>query len=190
MERKKTAEKKGKLTEVIILPEGVNGEIEGNEIILKKDGLESRKKVDLLKIKLSKREREIIIESDRQTKRERRMIGTIKAHILNMLNGLDKKFVYKMEICYLHFPMTVTIDKEKGEIVIKNFLGENKPRIAKILQNVDVKVEKNIIVVESHDKEAAGQTAANIEKTTKIKNRDRKKFQDGIFMTEKCGEAI
>jgi large subunit ribosomal protein L6 len=71
----------------------------------------------------------------------------------------------------VHFPIAVS--KEGKNILIKNFLGENKLRKAKILDNADVKIEKDIIKIESFNKEAAGQTAANIEKATAEKRKHK-----------------
>lgn len=53
-----------------------------------------------------------------------------------------------------------------------------------------MKIEKDVIKIESFNKEAAGQTAANIEKTTMVRAKDRRVFQDGIFITEKYGKEI
>jgi large subunit ribosomal protein L6 len=121
-------------------------------------------------------------------KRERKFVMATKAHIENMKEGVQKKFVYKLQICFVHFPMNVSVDKTNHVLVINNFLGEKKERRAKILPNTDVKIEGDTVTVESPDIEAAGQTAANMEVTTHIRNRDRRVFQDGIWITEKPGE--
>ena len=84
--------------------------------------------------------------------------------------------------------MNVALDK--NEIIVKNFLGEKIPRRALVLPNVKVKVEKDIITVESHDKEKAGQTASNIESSTRITDKDRRVFMDGIWMIEKAGKEL
>ena len=75
----------------------------------------------------------------------------------------------------------------KGDtFTVNNYFGERVPRTAKILNNVDVKVSnKTEITVTGIDKEAVGQTAANIERCTTVKNRDRRVFQDGIYLLNK-----
>jgi large subunit ribosomal protein L6 len=66
-------------------------------------------------------------------------------------------------------------------------LGEKIPRYANIISGVEINVKGQEITITSHDIEAAGQTAANIEKATKVRNRDRRIFQDGIYIVEKPG---
>jgi len=39
--------------------------------------------------------------------------------------------------------------------------------------------------VRSGNKYAAGQTAANLEQATRVRKKDRRVFQDGIFIVEK-----
>ena len=79
--------------------------------------------------------------------------------------------------------MTVSIDKD--HLLIKNFLGEKIPRKAKIIKNVKVTVNGDIINVSSVDKELAGKMSSIIEQSTRITNKDRRRFMDGIWMIEK-----
>jgi large subunit ribosomal protein L6 len=74
---------------------------------------------------------------------------------------------------------------EGKNIVISNFLGEKKPRVANILGETTVKASGDEVVISGINKEDVGQTAANIEQLTKIKRFDPRVFQDGIYIVEK-----
>jgi len=84
----------------------------------------------------------------------------------------------------------MTVKVEGNQALIKNFLGEKVDRHSVILPGVNVKVEKEIITITSVEKELAGQTAANFETATKIRNRDRRIFQDGIYIINKAGKEM
>ncbi len=169
-----------KILEIIEVPGDIKVEIDGKTIRASKDSEKLERKIEC---DVRKENNKLILECENATKREKKLIKTTVAHIRNLIKGLGKKFVYKLQICSVHFPMNVSVSG--NELVIKNFLGETKERKAKILNGVEVKIEGDIIYVESSDKEKAGQTAANIEQATKVKNRDRRIFQDGIFIIEK-----
>jgi large subunit ribosomal protein L6 len=178
------------ITKEIEIPQDVSIELNDSNVNVKGVKGELRRAFPHEIIKISKQDNKLIIGAKKATKREKKMIGTICAHIKNMIKGVKEVFQYKLQICSVHFPMSVHIDAAKKIVGIKNFLGEVKERKATILDNVDVKIEGDIITVTSADKEAAGQTALNIENTTRIRARDRRVFQDGIFITEKAGEKI
>jgi large subunit ribosomal protein L6 len=74
-----------------------------------------------------------------------------------------------------------------NKFVVNNYFGERVPRTSDIIDGVQVKVQnKTEVVVSGIDKEAVGQTAANIERSTTIKKRDRRVFQDGVYLIEKA----
>jgi len=181
--------KRQDIREEIEIPNEVNASIENNMLIIKKSDNEIKRELNsLIEIKIEGNK--IILEAKKSTKREKRVCGTFAAHIKNILKGLNEKFKYKLQAASVHFPMTVAIDKEKNELVVKNFLGEKTDRRIKLVNGVDVKVNKDIIEVESSDKELAGQCSANIEKGTKTRNKDRRIYQDGIYIIEKPGRTL
>jgi large subunit ribosomal protein L6 len=175
--------KEKRIREDIHLPEGVEANLEGNYLKVKGAKGELKRAVDT-KIKLNIDNSKITISSIKAGKREKKNIGSLKAHINNMIKGVTEGHVYRLKICSSHFPMSVSVEKQ--ELVIKNFLGEKVPRRLALPKNVNVKVEGAEIVVESADKEAAGSCAAAIEHLTKRANYDKRIFQDGIYITVKA----
>ena len=103
----------------------------------------------------------------------------------NMVKGVTEGFTYTLKALYSHFPMTLAV--KGNQFVVNNYFGERVPRHANILPGVEVKVQnKTEVVVSGLDKEAVGQTAANIERCTTVKKRDRRVFQDGIYLIDKA----
>ena len=127
----------------------------------------------------------LIVRVDVPRRKERALAGTWKAHLNNMVKGVNDGFTYKLKALYSHFPMTLAVQGNK--LIVNNYFGERVPRSAVILDGVEVKIQnKTEVVVSGIDKEAVGQTAANIERSTTVKKRDRRVFQDGIYLIEKA----
>ncbi|MEK6945750.1 MAG: 50S ribosomal protein L6 [Nanoarchaeota archaeon] len=172
----------------IVIPEGVHAKVDGNVLkISGKDG-EITRKMNLNKLEFKISEGKIVIGRKKATKNEKKIINTTAAHIKNMIIGVQKKFEYQLKVCFSHFPFTV--EAKGNEILIKNFLGEKVPRKVDVQKDVEIKIDKQNITIKSADKELAGQAAANLEEATKVKNRDRRVFQDGIYITSKAGREI
>ena len=180
--------KKKDIIQRIGVPKEINIKIDKHTFILNHNNKEIKKKLYYPGINIKNENNTIIISSTKNSRNEKRLINTYKAHIKNMIRGLIEGYTYKLKICSSHFPMNVSLDKNK--IIIKNFFGEKVPRKAKILEGVDVKIEGDIITVTGVDKEKVGQTSANMEKSTRITNRDRRVFMDGIYIIDKGGRKI
>ncbi len=174
---------KKQIEETLVIPEGIECIYENKTLVCKKDSTELSRKINLPKIEIEIKKNSLSFSCKKASKNEIKEIKSLMAHLNNMFFGLNGKFVYKLEACNVHFPMNLKL--ENDYLVVSNFLGESTPRKAKILPNVEVKIKGHEITVSSIDLELAGQTASNIEKATKIKERDRRVFQDGIYITEK-----
>ena len=177
-----------KMKNEIEIPEGVEAEIQKNKLILKGKEGETFREFNLGEINFEKKDKKIILSCEKATKKEKRIINTSAAHIKNMIHGVQKKFEYKLKICSSHFPMNVKF--EGNTAIIKNFIGEKVDRKVELPKNVEIKMEKEIITIRSIDKELSGQAAANLETATKIRGRDKRVFQDGIYIINKAGREI
>jgi large subunit ribosomal protein L6 len=130
-------------------------------------------------IKIEKKDNKVVVSSNSEIKKVRAMIGTIIAHIRNMVGGVTEGFMLKMKIIYSHFPVTIKIEGNK--FFIQNFLGEKLSRIADIVGNTKIEVNGQDITITGPSKDDVGQTCGNIEIATKITKYDRRVFQDGIY---------
>ena len=169
------------------LPEGVSVKIDGTIKLTGPQG-EVEKKLTHPKIKISSEGNKITLESKKATKTEKKILNAFQAHLKNMLKGVTEKHVYKLKICSGHFPMNVSISN--NEFLVKNFLGESVPRKLIIKPGAELKIEGSEIIITSTSKETAGQVAADIEQLTKVKNKDLRIFQDGIWIIEKDGKEL
>jgi len=176
------------IKETVNIPEGIDIQIDKKGIHAKGPKGEISRKLIYPGVEMGIKDKNIIITCKKITKREKSIIGTFKAHINNIIAGVQEGYKYKLKICSSHFPMNVSVNNR--EFVIKNFFGEKIPRKLKIKEGAEVKIEGNIITIESIDKEIAGQVAADIETLTKRTKYDRRIFQDGCFIIMKAGKDI
>lgn len=179
---------KKELIQEIEIPEGVKAEVNEDTLIVEGTEGKNSKELKLGRLDIEIKGDKITLKVSKGTKTDKKLMNTIASHIRNMVSGVQNKFVYELKICHGHFPFTVKVEGNKG--VIKNFLGEKVDRAVKIIDGVDIDIKKDIITVSSINKELAGQAAANFEAATKIKGRDKRVFQDGIYIIKKNGKEI
>jgi large subunit ribosomal protein L6 len=125
----------------------------------------------------------VAVESEANDAKTTATVGTFRSHVQNMVHGVTEGWEYQMTVLYSHFPMQV--DVEGDEVVIDNFLGERSPRRTEIRGDTEVEIDGEDLVLRGPDKEAVGQTAADIEQLTRVKDKDTRVFQDGVYITQK-----
>ena len=167
------------------IPDGVEVQVEKPAKIRVKGKLgELEKDLSHAGVTLELDSGKVVVKFLGKGRRAESMIGTITSIIRNMIIGVTQGFTYKMKIIASHFPMSAKIKEDT--VVIENFIGERFSRIAKIVgKDTKVEVKGDEIIVKGIDKQAVGQTAANIELATKITKKDLRKFLDGIYIYEK-----
>jgi len=107
-----------------------------------------------------------------------------------MITGVTKGFCYKMRFAYAHFPINVALTKDAaGQTVeIRNFLGERRVRRVALLNGVSIvrsAATKDELVLEGNDLEKVSGSAALIHESCLVKNKDIRKFLDGMYVSEK-----
>ncbi len=117
-------------------------------------------------------------------KRSRSLLNTWEAHVRNLGGGLSRGVEAKMKVVAAHFPMKVQVRGE--ELVIENFLGEKHPRSTRLVPGTKAEVAGEFVTLTGHDVEQVGQSAANIERVTRIRDYDPRVFQDGIYLIERA----
>ncbi len=176
------------IVEKVELPSGITASYSEGSLTIKGPKGEVSRLLKTPKVSMSVQGNVIEVNSTKATKREKRIAYSFLAHIKNMILGVQEPFVYRLKICSGHFPMNVSVQGDK--LLIKNFLGEKNPRTLTLKKGAKVKIDGDIITVESVDKEVAGNVSSDIELLTAVRGRDLRIFQDGIYLIEKAGQKI
>lgn len=170
------------------LPEGVSASLEHAELTMRGPNGTVTRRLQSKDTAISLEGSTITLTTTRPTKRHKREINTFRSHITNMIQGVTEGHTYKLTIASSHFP--ITVQNQNGRMIIKNFVGEKKPRSTRIPENVDVKIEGDTITITSADLEKAGNFAGALEKLCVRAKFDTRIFQDGLYITEKNGRTV
>ncbi|WP_281951934.1 50S ribosomal protein L6 [Nitrosophilus kaiyonis] len=137
------------------IPAGVEVKIDGNKIVAKKGNI--TKEVDTRGfVNVEIKDNKVVFSPKGDDRQSRAFWGTYRALTNNMIEGLTKGFEKRLEINGVGY---------RAQVSGKNLelqLGFSHPIIFPIPEGIEIKVEKNIIVVKGHDKQQVGQVAAKI----------------------------
>lgn len=123
---------------------------------------------------------------------ERACLRTICTHIENMITGVTKGFTYKMRFAYAHFPINITLTKDAKTtdhvVEIRNFLGQRRMRRVTLHKGVSIIRSDNVkdeLVLTGNDLEKVSSSAALLHESILVRNKDIRKFLDGVYVSEK-----
>jgi large subunit ribosomal protein L6 len=165
----------------VAVPSSVKVTKEGSLVVAK--GKLGTVKKDFLKLPatITIEGSKVVIKPYGKRKRDLAVTNTARSIIASMIKGVEKGYTYKVKIIFAHFPISV---KVKGkEIHVENFFGERSARVARIQGDATkVEVQGEDVLVKGPSLEDVSQTAANIELSTRIKDKDQRVFLDGLYV--------
>uniref|UniRef100_A0A0B6Y7H6 Large ribosomal subunit protein uL6 n=1 Tax=Arion vulgaris TaxID=1028688 RepID=A0A0B6Y7H6_9EUPU len=121
-------------------------------------------------------------------RKELAAIRTVCTHVKNMIKGVTLGFRYKMRSVYAHFPINISLQEQGTLVEIRNFLGEKVIRRVELPTGVVAAIstkQKDELIIDGNDLEQVSQVAARIQQSTTVKNKDIRKFLDGIYVSER-----
>jgi large subunit ribosomal protein L6 len=179
--------------EELEIPKGVEVDFSEEHVITVKgpNGTITKDFSHIRGIKLIKEKNKLIFSTRFPKGNTLALTNTVYNIIKNLIVGVQTNYQYICKVCYSHFPCTVEVKPNKQEIHVVNFLGERAPRKTKYQNHVEVKVQGDDVILIGPDKEALGQTAANLKRACRIRKKDPRVFQDGVYVYKiQLGEEI
>ena len=173
-------------TEIIDIPSGVKVTAKSRVVTVKGPRGEITKQFKHVKIEIEVKDNKIYVHTYMTTYKQSAILYTIASHIKNMIKGVTVGFRYKMHTVKKHFPIEVAI--KDGAVEIGRFLGERNVKTVKLLEGVTAKKnekDQDEIWFEGIDIDKVALTCAHVFQSCFAKDKDRRKFLDGIYVSEK-----
>jgi large subunit ribosomal protein L6 len=166
----------------ISLPEGVKAEVKGLTIAISgKLGTNTRTFNDAL-VKIKAEGGKITLDHVKDKKladKAQNAENALSKEIANDIKGVSQYYEFKMKSVHAHFPITA---EAKGQVFsINNIIGERMPRLAAIVGATKVEIKGQNVRLYGTSLDEVSQTAANIRKACRMRNKDTRVFQDGIY---------
>ena len=171
------------MIEYVEIPNSVNISIENGKIYVKGSKGEKYRNINNRNIIVEIRENKIIFKAYYPSRKIIKDMNTMVAHIKNDIDGVTKGFVYKLKGISVHFPLKLKLQNNK--LIIENYMGERDIKEIEIPMGVKATLNENEITLEGYDIELLGNLAGLIENSVKPKEKDLRKFQDGIYIIQK-----
>jgi len=175
----------------VVIPDGVTVEVKARQVRVKGPrGVLTRDfkhlSVDMYLVE-EEGQKKLKVDCHFGKKKKLASIRTACSHVSNLIKGVTKGFEYKMRLVYAHFPININIEDKGTRVEIRNFLGEKRVRDVKMLPGVTIKrsdAVKDELILQGNDIENVSRSTALIHQQCLVKNKDIRKFLDGVYVSE------
>jgi len=179
--------------ELLEVPEGVKVSIKSRKVTVEGPRGVLTKDLGHINVNFSSPKKNFIaMEIHHGSRKSVATLRTVRTLLNNLVIGVTKGFQYKMRYVYAHFPINVVLDKNtetsQWEVEIRNFIGEKRVLRVTMRPGVDVEVskaQKDELLLLGNSLEDVSQSAADIQQICRVRNKDIRKFLDGIYVSEK-----
>jgi large subunit ribosomal protein L6 len=165
------------------IPSGIKVSVDGGNCITVKGSLGKNRRIfntSLLNISVNGNEVSISpTEVKPLAKNGEKAAKALRKEIQNDIDGVTRYFEINMKSIHAHFPLTMEV--KGGSFMLKNMIGERAARSAKIVGNTKVEISGQNARIYGTSLDDVSQTAANIRKASKIRKKDDRVFQDGVY---------
>ncbi|KAI9250332.1 ribosomal protein L6, alpha-beta domain-containing protein [Sporodiniella umbellata] len=172
----------------LAIPEGVKVSIKSRQVTVEGPRGVLQKNLRHLAIEITVLDNKIRFVVHHGLRKHVACIRTVRSLINNMIVGVTKGFQYKMRYVYAHFPINVIINDAGDAVEIRNFLGQKVVFHVKMHEGVKVeasKAQKDELLLTGNSLENVSQSAADIQQSCLVKNKDIRKFLDGVYVSER-----
>jgi len=172
-------------SDTVDIPEGVTVDVKSRVMTVTGPRGTLTRSFKHLNVAISVAKKHVKVDIWFAKKKQIATLNTVCSHIRNLITGVTKGFVYKMRFVYAHFPINVALDPT-NHVEIRNFLGEKRARRVKLLPGVEyvrTKDVKDQIELIGNDLQSVSLQAAQIWGATRVRNKDIRKFLDGIYVS-------
>ena len=137
------------------IPSGIDVKIDGTKLVFKKGNIQEE--LDTKNnVNVELKDNQIVFNTKGTDRQNLAYWGTYRALSNNIIIGLDKGYKKQLEINGVGYRAAL-----KGN-TLELQLGFSHPINYEFPKSINIKVEKNIITIEGHNKQEVGQVAAEI----------------------------
>mmetsp|Transcript_30828 Transcript_30828/g.54091 ORF Transcript_30828/g.54091 Transcript_30828/m.54091 type:complete len:189 (+) Transcript_30828:50-616(+) len=172
----------------IAIPEGMKVTVKSGVVTVEAERGTLTKNFKHAKMEITTDGKKVYLKKWMSTRKGAAVVRTIGSQIQNMFTGLKIGYQYKMRLVYNHFPIQASIEDDGKRIEIRNFVGQKMTKICNLPEGVTCRrgtEVKDELVFEGNDIESVSQSAAQVHHLALVRNKDIRKFLDGIYTSEK-----